>query len=184
MAPKEAPETAPEPAPEVAPPALTPLPEGKVTAVVVAGGNQVPKADIVIVVEAATLKKEFAEGDEEKVTPIACERHVKRQGYPTGADVYLRYDPEVKFPADAAEVLTMGENVEQLYMSGFTRVPGHINVGPAHPAYAGANLAFQRGANHIQIVGLTDAEKEQLQPFFDDLSSHPAEPAQVTVSFA
>jgi hypothetical protein len=152
---------------------VAPEPQAKLKAVVVAGGNSVPKADYVVVVEAATIKMPTED------TPF--ERTVKKSHYPTGANVYLRYDPDVKFPADAPEVLTMGRDVEQLYFRGFTRAIGFLNVGPAHPAFAGANLAYQRGATEIEIVGLTDAEKEKLQPYIDDLPNA-AEPALVAVT--
>lgn len=144
-------------------------------AVIVMAGTDVPGADIKIVVEA----RRYSGGGEE---PITVE--VKKSHYPKGADIYFRYDPEVSFPADAPEVLTMGVDVRQGGLTGFTRQPGHLNVGPAHPAFAAANLAYQRGATSIEIIGLTDAEKEKLQPYFDGLASHPAEPAQVAVTLA
>lgn len=151
-----------------------PIGATKKKAVIVAGGSVVPKADISIVVEARTYGKPDADG--------AISISVKLDKYPSGADTYLRYDPAVTFPTDAPEILTMGENIQQNNFWGFTMQPGHLNVGPAHPAYAGANLAAQRGAIDIEIIGLTDAEKEKLRPFFDELSTNAVEPAQVTVS--
>lgn len=173
-------EAAPVSIPEPAPSPVAPEPEQKKKAVVVVGSvSPIPSADIVIVVEAATFKR--PEGAE-KDAP-ATERHVKKTGYPTGADTYLRYDTEVKFPADAAEVLTMGVDLSQLNFRGFTRQLGMINVGPASPAYAGANLAYQRGATDIRIVGLTDDEVARLKPYVDELPYLTADAAEVSVSF-
>lgn len=170
------------PIPEPGPSAVASEPEGRKTAVIVAGGSEVPKADIVIVVEHASLtfRDEPAEagGDPVRVS----DRKLKKQGYPAGAQTYLRYDPEVAFPKDAAEVMTMGVDVQQHNFAGFTKQLGLLNVGPAHPAYAAANLAYQRGATHIRIVGLSAYEKERLQPYFDGLATDPAGPAQVAVT--
>lgn len=151
---------------------VTPEPDARKTAVIVAGGSTIPKAAISIVVQSQRYST-----DEEGNTSV----EVKKSHYPAGADVYLRYDPEVQFPKDA-EVLTIGDNVQQGNFWGFTRQRGALNVGPAHPAYAGANLAYQMGATHIEIVGLTEAEKERLQVYFDRLPQDPVEPAQVAVS--
>lgn len=162
-----------EAAPEPAPSPLTPEPVDKKTAVIVMGGTTVPAADIRIVVES----RKYIDATDD--APASVE--VKKSHYPTGADIYLRYDPEVQFPKDA-KVVTMGVDVQQLNFSGFTRQIGLVNVGPAHPAFAAANLAYQEGATDITIVGLTEAEKERLQPFFDGLATHSVDPAQVTVS--
>lgn len=181
-------EVAVAPAPEVIAADLqTAEPAKKMKAVVIAGGSTIPKADLVVVVQTQTFKPgkdakpatetEAAEPGEPAVVTI------KKSHYPSGGHVYLRFEDDVQFPADAPEVLTLGKNVEQLYMRGFTRAIGYLNVGPAHPAFAAANLAYQRGATEIEIVGLGDAEKEKLQPWFDELPKTPAEPALVAVSF-
>lgn len=144
-------------------------------AIVVAGGP-IPKGyDFVVVVEGRTYGLAKEAGEPASIT-------VKKGDYPAGADAYLRYERGVTFPDDAKAVLTMGENVLQNNFGGFTRAAGHLNVGPAHPAYAGANLAYQHGFTTIDITGLTDVEKARLRTFFDGLATHPAEPAQVTVS--
>lgn len=143
-------------------------PTAKRTAVVLVAGNTLPAADIRIVVEG----RKYATDADGRVTGV----DLKKSNYPTGADFYLRYDPEVQFPKDA-NVLTMGVDVQQFNFSGFTRQRGLLNVGPAHPAYAAANLAYQEGATHIEIVGLTDAEKEKLQPYFDALGGEIQDPA-------
>lgn len=179
MAPEDKPEdaqvetiVAAQDAPLPAPP-IDPNPPAK-KAVIVAAGMNIPSAALTIVVEA---RKYSGDGTEE--SPITVD--VKKTGYPAGADYYLRYDEDVNFPKDA-KVITMGVDVQQLNFSGFTRLPGQLNVGPAHPAYAAANLAYQLGATTIEIVGLTDAEKEKLQPYIDGLPTHAVEPAQVAVS--
>lgn len=162
--------------PEIIDSPVVPEPTVRQKAVVVAGGTNLPDAPIQIVVEG----RKFTVDDDGKITGA----ETKKSHYPTGAQTYLRYDPEVTFPKDAAEVLTMGVDVFQHNFAGFTRQRGHLNVGPAHPAYAAANLAYQRGATDIEIVGLSDHEKERLQPYFDRLATDPAEPAQVTVTFS
>lgn len=155
---------------------VTPEPVAKKTAVVVMAGASIPAADIKIVVES----RKYSGGSDDQ--PLSVE--VKKTHYPAGADFYLRYDPEVQFPKDAPEVLTMGDNVQQMNFRGFTRQVGMLNVGPAHPAFAAANLAYQHGATDITIVGLTDAEKELLRPYLDGLPNEPVDPAQVTVSLS
>lgn len=90
-------------------------------------------------------------------------------GYPDGADLYYRTDPEVKFPAKA-NILTLGQNVKQATFWGFCPQMSHLNVGPASPAYGAANRAWQEGAKEIEITGLSTREKEQLKPWFDKLA--------------
>lgn len=102
---------------------------------------------------------------------------LKLDGYATKADLYYRTDPDVQFGGDAP-VLTLGVNVEQGLFWGFSPEPRWVHVGPAHPAYAAANLAWQRGAKEIEIVGLSDFEKSKLQPYFDALpEGGPRQPA-------
>lgn len=154
--------------------AVSPPVEGYKKAVVVAGGSSIPDADLKVVVES----RKYSGGVDD--VPLTSEP--KKSHYPAGADLYIRYDTEVQFPKDAPEILTVGVDVQQHNFWGFTRQLGSVNVGPAHAAYVGANLAYQRGATHIDIVGLTDGEKERLKPFFDRLPTDPVEPAQVVVS--
>lgn len=160
-----------------APAATQPAKDAKPKAVIVASGTTVPKADLTIVTEARTYHR-----SEDPTVPLQVD--VQESGYPSGADIYLRTDPRVTFPADAKEVLTLGDNLQQANFWGFSTSQGYVNVGPAHPAYMAANLAFQRGFTVIEIVGLTDAEKERLGPAFAELPTHPIEPAPVSVSFS
>lgn len=141
-------------------------------ALVVVGNHKIPKdgKTFVVVVEE---RKPAADGEE---------RVVKLDGYPSNADLYYRTDPAVTFPGNAKEVLTLGVDVFQGGLWGFSKRAPFVHVGPAHPAFAGANLAFQRGATEISIVGLTDSEKEHLKTFFDALPADTFAPAQVTVS--
>lgn len=165
-------EEAPVPEPIVSP--VAPEPTEKKKAVIVVAGGSVPSADIKIVVES----RKYATDADGVVTS-----EVKKSHYPTGADTYVAYDPDVQFPKDAAEVLVVGRDLQQHNFWGFTRQAGSVNVGPAHAAYVAANLAYQRGATDIEIIGLTDGEKALLKPFFDDLPNNPVEPAKVAVSF-
>lgn len=145
-------------------------PAAKKKAVVVIGAvKNLPKADIVIVAESRTPD---ADGVPQLVT----------SGYPSGADLYYRTEEAVKFPAKA-KIVTLGIDALQDGFWGFTPKWGDVCVGPAHPAFAAANLAYQMGATEIEIVGLVDAEKERLKPYFDDLPTNAVAPAQVAVSF-
>lgn len=109
--------------------------------------------------------------------------HLVTSGYAKGADLYIRQSPDVEFPADA-HVLTIGDELDQVGFSGFASKPGYVRVGPASAAYAAANLAWQRGATDIKIVGLSGAQKEQLQPYIDGLPNHPNGPADVKITLA
>lgn len=142
-------------------------------AVIIVGSAVLPKTgkQLVIVAEARTP-------DSDGVPQW------KRDGYPEGADVYFRTETGTVFPASAPEVITLGIDIQQFSFQGFTRALGYVCVGPAHPAYAAANIAYQRGATDIKIVGLSDSEKEHLKKFFDVLPTDPVAPAQVKVSFA
>lgn len=142
-------------------------------ALIVVGSAVLPKTgkQLVIVAEARTPD---ADG---------VPQH-KTSGYPEGADIYFRTDAETGFPTSAAEVITLGVDVQQIGFQGFSPVEGYVCVGPAHPAYAAANIAYQRGATDLKIVGLADSEKQHLKAFFDALPTDPIAPAQVKVSFA
>jgi hypothetical protein len=108
---------------------------------------------------------------------------LKVSGYPTKGDLYFRTDPSVEFnPANpAAPILTLGDNVMQTGTWGFDKRTGGVHVGPAHPAFAAANIAVQRGATEIEIVGLTKRQASLLAPFFDKLPEHPRERYQSDV---
>lgn len=87
--------------------------------------------------------------------------------YPAGAPTEAEPDPKrAEFNVDAAKPLyTMGENVQQGGFHGLSPTRGLVSVGPASPAYAGMNLAALEGATDIEVKGLTDAQKAQLQPW-------------------
>lgn len=138
--------------------------DGKKRWLIVAGGA-IPageKRPVIVVETREASTKEMNNGVEQTVPgPI------KLNGYPTKAALYLRITPEVEFPADAP-VITIGQEVTQGGFFGFTPQVGYVNVGP-HPAWAGANLAWQKGATDIEIIGLTDEQKAKVQHFVDDL---------------
>lgn len=100
--------------------------------------------------------------------------------YPKGADAYIGYatvadtdgaEARRVFPdAGDAEVLLIGDNVKQFSHGGLARKRGALSVGPAHPVYAAVNLAWQRGARDVKVVGLRDDEKAKLRPWFDEIS--------------
>lgn len=152
-------------------------------AIVVVGPGPIPAGyALVLVAEARSyVEPVFAEQDGEQVLVSPGSSAAVTDGYPAGAALYFRTDPSVGFP-EGANVKTLGVNVLQNRYDGFTPREGHVNVGPCHPAYAAANLAWQLGATAIDIQGLTDGEKERLKPWFDRLPTHAVEPAQVAVS--
>lgn len=94
--------------------------------------------------------------------------------YPKTADAYLGYareegaDPVFPFET-AAPIYLMGGNVRQQGFRGMSKVSGYLAVGPAHPVYAALNLALQQGATDVKIVGLSDAEKVTLRPWFEEV---------------
>lgn len=153
--------------------AVTPEEGAPTKAIVIVGSGVLPKGgkQLVIVSEARTPDADGAP-------------QWKKDGYPEGADIYFRTDVATNFPTSAPEVITLGVDIQQFSFQGFTRALGYVCVGPAHPAYAAANIAYQRGATDIKIVGLSDSEKEHLKKFFDVLPTDPVAPAQVKVSFA
>lgn len=103
-------------------------------------------------------------------------RASKTTGYPKDGDVYLRANPDLDFGV-AAETLTLGVDVRTKGAGGFA-VRGLSN-GPGIPAYAAANLAWQRGAKDITIAGLSKADQDALAPWFTIKM-----PAGVKISFA
>lgn len=85
--------------------------------------------------------------------------------YPKGADVY--FGNEADF-GDNKPVVALGRDIAQGLTAGFSNHPHFINVGPASPVYAAANLAYIHGARVIEIIGLTDKQKAQLAPWFEE----------------
>lgn len=141
-------------------------------ALIVAGGrvpSNVGKRKVVVV-EQRGAPQRGADGE------IVGPGELKTTGYPRGGDLYFRIDSSVEFPADA-EVLTLNENVRNKGGGGFSA--RGVKVGPTSPAYAGANLAWQRGATDIEISGLSKDEQEALAPWFTSKI-----PDGVTISFA
>jgi hypothetical protein len=91
-------------------------------------------------------------------------------------DLYYRTDETVEFPAKAT-VVTLGVDVIQGLIWGFSPDPRWAHVGPGSPAYAAANIAYTRGARKIEISGLSDFYKGRLQPFIDEVTTHHQAPA-------
>lgn len=103
--------------------------------------------------------------------------------YPKGAAIYYGYatvvDPDK--PADEqrrifgdstdeGEVILMGDHVRQFSHEGLSRKTGWLSVGPGHPVYGAVNIAWQRGARDVKVVGLRDDEIKALKPWFDQIS--------------
>ena len=101
--------------------------------------------------------------------------------YPAGADIYFRSGVD---GADfkSGVVVTLGVDIDQGTLHGFSSVMSLVHVGPAHPAYAAANLAFLHGAEAIEVRGLSPYWKDRLQPWFDEVPSDKAFPAAVSIT--
>lgn len=145
---------------------------------IVVGNHRIPSGNKrpVIVVES----REFKLDDKGQVTGTT----LKTDGYPAGADLYYRTDPEVKFPADAeGKTITLGVDVEQGLIWGFSPHPHYVHTGPFYPSYSAANLAYLRGAEDIEIVGLSEHEKEKLKPFIEGLKDGGPQPRPLKEGF-
>lgn len=164
-------------------PVTDPDPESpavKKGALILAGASgRDAKGRLVIVVQTRErstdpVEVEVGEGDDKKTEtveyshrdPSALPGFVGRK-YPKG-DIYFRMDPDIDFGHKEGEVVTLGVEVRQEAFKGFTRLPGHVNVGPAHPAFAAANYAYLLGAREIEVHGLDDEEKGKLAIWFGD----------------
>lgn len=105
--------------------------------------------------------------------------------YPTGAALYLASGigaDSATFPGGST-VLALGRDLEQGLFSGFSSVPGIVHVGPAHPVYAAANVAWQNGATAIEIKGLSAYWKPVVQAWIDQLPTDDVAPASnVTIT--
>ncbi len=106
---------------------------------------------------------------------------IKQTDYPAGADVYIRSVLDTPMPKTAKEILTWGVNVGVAGAGGCTKTPGLLCTGPAMPAYSAVNLAIQRGATKIELSGLSDWEKDRLQPWFDAKKGQ-VEGVEITIS--
>lgn len=130
---------------------------------VIAGGGRIPSGEKrAVIVTEYRGDVEFNEDGSHKT-----EAPLKTSGYAAGADLYYRTDSLVDFPA-GSDVLTLGDNVRQGGFGGFNNSPGFVNVGPTSAAYAAINLAIHRGAEEIEVVGLTSAQKTLLEPWLGD----------------
>jgi hypothetical protein len=141
------------------------------TLVVCGGRIPTDESRKVIVVESRTLPKTQIDGTlalDAGGKPVEPGGY-KKTGYPTKGDLYYRTEPDVEFP-EGSQVLTLGVDVIQGTFWGFCPDMPVVNVGPCHPAYAAANLAFQRGAEEIEIIGLQADEKAKLLPYFNALA--------------
>lgn len=144
-----------------------PAPSKWAKALVVAGGGAIPAGEKrgVVVCEVRADDGSDAQGIR----------------YPQGADLYFRMTPATDFGPKSAGALTLGANVEQGLLQGFSVIPGIVNIGPAHPAYAAANLAALQGATEVEIQGLSALWKSRLQPWFDRLQTVPRGASTVSI---
>lgn len=149
------------------PAAPAPAPSKWAKALVVAGGGSIPTGEKrgVVVCEVRADDGSDAQGIR----------------YPQGGDLYLRITPSTDFGAKSAGALTLGDNLEQGFPQGFSTTAGVVHIGPAHPAYAAANLAALQGATEVEIQGLSAFWKARLQPWFDSLPKVPRGASTVTI---
>lgn len=153
--------TAPEEAPSVAPTENATVEDAPVEAegdwskVLIVAAGDIPSKEKrpVIVVETRDDKGHLEKG----------------RTYPTKGAVYYRTSEEVDFGDKRSPVVTLGVDVRQGALWGLSEAPDFIAVGPASPVYGAINLAFQRGARKIEVSGLTDAQKAQLEPWLTHL---------------
>lgn len=169
MADTDVQEPAPPAAPETPAPPEDPIEAKKWKKTLVVASGRIPTNETraVIIVEDRGVD---AEGNQT----------LKTEGYPTKGDLYYRTVEDVNFP-DKADVITLTKDVFQGLLWGFSPSPRYVNVGPASPVYAAANIAWQRGAEEIEIIGLSDAQKAHLKPWFDRLPKDPIAPADVKI---
>lgn len=119
----------------------------------------------------------------EKDVPADFTSQDDKATYPKGGDVYYGYarvvDPNAPDAeanrifgdsAAEAEVVLMGDTVRQFSHEGLSRKPGSLSVGPGHPVYGAVNIAWQRGARDVKVVGLRDDEIKALRPWFDQIA--------------
>lgn len=85
--------------------------------------------------------------------------------YPDKADVFVRYSEDTPAPA-GGQVLTMGVDLIQFGFGGLSPRRGAVCVGPASAVYAAVNVAFLEGATDVKVVGLSDADRAHLAPWF------------------
>lgn len=151
-------------------------------ALIIVGNHKIPANEtrpVIIVEEWSDAKLDDVGGLLPNGAPV-----VKADGYPAKGDLYFRTDESVVFPADA-EVLTLGDNVQQLLTWGFSPDIRHVCVGPGCPAFAAANAAYTRGAHDIEITGLSAAQLARAKPFFDDIPTNKVLPApDVKITFS
>jgi hypothetical protein len=102
-----------------------------------------------------------------------------------GQKVAVSYDPAAAAP-DGATLKVVGLDLRQIGFSGFSEVEGFVCVGPAHPVYVAANLAFMAGVKQLTVKGLPDDsppsgegedakpgsnQRERLAVFFDQVAN-------------
>lgn len=151
-------------------------------ALIIVGNHSIPsgeKRPVIIVEEWSDVK---LDDDGEMLADGAPVLKVDK--YPTKGDLYFRTDLAVVFP-DGAEVLTLGDNVQQLALWGFSPDIRHVCVGPGCPAFAAANAAYSRGARDIEIVGLSADQQARAKLYFDDIPTNKVIPApDVKITFS
>ncbi len=98
--------------------------------------------------------------------------------YPKNADAYVGHfdydaegEPRAIFPDANGPVFLIGGNVRQFGFGGLSRQSGFLSVGrPPSAIYAAVNLAHQNGAKKVEIVGLTDYERDLFKASFDSIA--------------
>lgn len=135
-------------------PAAAPAEPAGVTALIVCDGK-VPAGDKRLIVVAEVR------GDDGSPVVVT---------YDAGGAYYVRTTETLDMGCPPERLMTLGQNLQQFAFSGFSPSMEAVNVGPAHPAYAAANFAYNLGAKTIEVHGLSDAWKARFKPFLDKIS--------------
>lgn len=97
--------------------------------------------------------------------------------YPKNADAYVGhfgFDAENKPNGLFADIdgpkFIIGDNVKQFGIGGVSRQPGFLSVGNGSSIVAAANLALQKGAKEVTVVGMTDHDKATTGRFLDRIA--------------
>lgn len=101
--------------------------------------------------------------------------------YQKGADLYVGIEDSATFP-EGVKMERVGREVAQGGFGGLSRIASELHVGPCHPVYAAINSAYLRGAEEVEVKGLSSHWKERLQPWIDGILEDSFAPAEIKVT--
>lgn len=101
----------------------------------------------------------------------------EKAAYSKNADAYvghLEFDADDKprnpFADASGPVFLLGGNVKQFGLGGVSRQHGFLSVGPGSSVVAAVNLALQKGAKEVRVVGLSDHDRAVVGPWLDKIA--------------